>query len=99
MGDAAMTMTLPDNPLGLQSFDDLVAWTVSYLHFKHALEVIAFTPETATTYLDRFSAFSNRYATEMKKQDILEARFPKEMRDSIEAENSHRALLRQLLND
>jgi hypothetical protein len=34
----------------------------------------------------------------MKKQDILEARLPKEMRETIEAENSHRALLRQLLN-
>ena len=49
MGDAAMT--LPDNPLGLHRFDALVDWTVSYLHFKHALEVIAFTPETATPYL------------------------------------------------
>jgi hypothetical protein len=96
MGDAAMT--LPDNPLGLHSFDALVEWTVSYLHFKHALEVIAFTPETATPYLNRFSEFSIRYATEMKKQDILEARLPKEMRESIEAENSHRALLRELLN-
>ncbi len=96
MGDAAMT--LPENPLGLQSFDELVEWTVSYLHFKHALEVIAFTPEAARSYLDRFSAFSSRYATEMKKQDILEARLPKEMRESIEAENAHRALLRELLN-
>jgi hypothetical protein len=94
MGDAAMT--LPENPLGLQSFDELVEWTVSYLHFKHALEVIAFTPEVARSYLDRFSAFSSRYATEMKKQDILEARLPKEMRESIEAENAHRALLREL---
>ena len=66
-------MTLPENPLGLRSFDELVEWTVSYLHFKHALEVIAFTPEVARSYLDRFSAFSCRYATEMKKQDILEA--------------------------
>ena len=73
-------------------------WTVSYLHFKPALEVIAFTPEVARSYLDRFSAFSSRYATEMKKQDILEARLPKEMRESIEAENAHRALLRELLN-
>ena len=97
MGDAAMT--LPDNPLGLKSFDELVEWTVSYIHFKHALEVIAFTPEAATSYLDRFSAFRSRYATEMKKQDILEARLPKEMRESIEAEKSHRSLLRQLLND
>ena len=95
MGDAAMT--LPDNPLGLQSFDELVEWTVSYLHFKHALEVIAFTPEAVTSYLDRFSAFSSRYATEIKKQDILEARLPKEMRETIEAEKSNRALLRQLL--
>ena len=96
MGDAAMT--LPENPLGLQSSDELVEWTVSYLHFKHALEVIALTPKVARSYLDRFSAFSSRYATEMKKQDILEAHLPKEMRESIEAENAHRALLRQLLN-
>ena len=96
MGDAAMT--LPDNPLGLHRFDALVEWTVSYLHFKHALEVIAFTPETDTPYLNRFSEFSSRYAIEMKKQDVLEARLPKEMRESIEAENSHRALLRDLLN-
>ena len=96
MGDVAMT--LPDNPLGLQSFNELVEWTVSYLHFKHALEVIAFTPETAKTYLNRFSEFSSRYATEMKKQVILEARLPKEMRENIEAENSHRVLLRELLN-
>ena len=34
----------------------------------------------------------------MKKQDMLEARLPKEMRESIEAENAHRALLRELLN-
>ena len=39
MGDAAMT--LPKNLLGLQSFDELVEWTVSYLHFKHALEVLS----------------------------------------------------------
>ena len=96
MGDAAMT--LPDNPLGLHSFDALVEWTVSYLHFKHALEVIAFSPEFLTSYLDRFSEFSSRFATEMKKQDILEARLPKEMRETIEAENAHRALLRELLN-
>ena len=96
MGDAAMT--IPENPLGLQSFEELVEWTVSYLHFKHALELIAFTPETATHYLNRFSAFSSRYAMEMKKQDILEARLPKEMRKIIEAENAHRALLRELLN-
>lgn len=91
-------MTLPKNPLGLERFEELVQWTVSYLHFKHALEVIAFTPEIATSYLNIFSDFSSRYATEMKKQDILEARLPKEMRETIEAENSHRALLRQLLN-
>ena len=75
MGDAAMT--LPDNPLGLQSFDELVEWTVSYLHFKHALEVIAFAPEAARSYLDRFSAFSSRYATEMKKQKFLKPASPK----------------------
>ena len=75
MGDAAMT--LPENPLGLQSFDELVEWTVSYLHFKHALEVIAFTPEVARSYLDRFSAFSSRYATEIKNRTSLSPASPK----------------------
>ena len=91
-------MTLPDNPLGLQSVEELVEWTVSYLHFKQALEVIGLTPEIAQAYLSAFSDYSNRYATELKKQDILEARLPKEMREMIEAEKSNRALLRQLLN-
>ena len=91
-------MTLPDNTLGLKSFDELVTWTVSYLHFKQALEVIGLTPEIATSYLSAFKDYSDRYATELKKQDILEARLPKEMRDTIEAEKSNRALLRQLLN-
>ena len=91
-------MTLPENPLGLERFEDLVDWTDSYLHFKHALEVIPFTREIATSYLNTFNDFSSRYATEMKKQDILEARLPKEMRETIEAEKSHRSLLRQLLN-
>ena len=48
-------MTLPDNPLGLKSFEELVNWTVSYLHFKQALEVIGFTPEIAQAYLNAFS--------------------------------------------
>ena len=91
-------MTLHDNPLGLQSFEELVDWTDSYLHFKHALEVIAFSPEVARSYLSAFSNYSSRFASEMKKQDILEARLPKEMRQTIEAEKSNRALLRQLLN-
>ena len=96
MGDSAMT--LPDNPLGLHSVEELVEWTVSYLHFKQALEVIGFTPEIATSYLSAFSDYSDRYASELKKQDILEARLPKEMREAIEAEKTNRTLLRQLLN-
>ena len=89
---------LPDNPLGLKSFEELVSWTVSYLHFKQALEVIGLTPEIATPYLSAFSDYSDRYATELKKQDILEAHLPKDMREAIEAEKSNRALLRRLLN-
>ena len=57
-----------------------------------------FSPEIATSYLSTFSDYSVRYATELKKQDILEARLPKDMREAIEAEKSNRALLRQLLN-
>ena len=96
MGDS--TTTLPDNPLVLKNFEELVSWTVSYLHFKQALEVIGFTPEIARSYLNAFSDYSLRYATELKKQDILEARLPKEMREAIEAEKSNRALLRELLS-
>ena len=91
-------MNLPDNQLGLKSFEELVDWTVSYLHFKQALEAIAFSPEVARSYLSAFSDYSVRYATELKKQDVLEARLPKEMRETIEAEKSNRALLRELLN-
>ena len=91
-------MNLPDNQLGLKSFEELVDWTVSYLHFKQALEAIAFSPEVARSYLSAFNNYSSRFASEMKKQDILEARLPKEMRQTIEAEKSNRALLRQLLN-
>ena len=91
-------MTFPDNQFGLRSVEEMIDWTVSYLHFKHALEVIGFSPEIATSYLSAFSDYSARYATELKKQDILEARLPKEMRETIEAENANRALLRELLN-
>ena len=56
-------MTLPDNPLGLKSFEELVSWTVSYLHFKQALEVMGLTPEIATAYLSAFSEYRYRYAT------------------------------------
>ena len=86
MGD--VLITIPDNPLCLKSFEAMVDWTVSYLLLKHSLEVIAFTPEIAISYLSSFSDFSTRCATEMKKQYILEARLPREMRESVEAENS-----------
>ena len=33
-------MTFPDNSLGLRSFEELIDWTVSYLHFRQALEVM-----------------------------------------------------------
>ena len=90
-------MTFPDNSLGLRSFEELIDWTVSYLHFRQALEVMDFSPEIAKSYLSTFSDYSVRYATELKKQDVLEARLPKEMRETIEAQKSNRALLRELL--
>ena len=84
-------MTIPDNPLGLKKFRG----TDGLDRFLPPLQTR--TGGDCLQPRDR-DDYSTRYAMEMKKQDILEARLPKEMRESIEAENSHRALLRQLLN-
>ena len=44
-----------------------------------------------------FEPFRERLTKEMKKQAVLEARLPKEMRDRIAAEKPNLALIRELL--
>ena len=90
-------MTLPDNPLGLKSFEELVSWTISYLHFKQAVEVVPLTPHLAAIYLETFQDFRNRLTSDLQKQSILEARLPKSMREAIDAEKPNLVLIRGLL--
>lgn len=90
-------MSLSENPLGLSTLDELISWTTTYLHFKQVLEVVPLQPAEADLYLKSFEAFRERLAKEMKKQDILEARLPKEMRETIAAKKPNLALIRPLL--
>ena len=90
-------MSLSENPLGLSTLDELISWTMTYLHVKQVLEVVTFQPAEADLYLKLFEAFRERLAKEMRKQDILEARLPKEMRETIAAKKPNLALIRPLL--
>ncbi|EAU74064.1 hypothetical protein RS9916_31192 [Synechococcus sp. RS9916] len=90
-------MLIADNELGVNSLDELIAWTSTYFHFKQALEVIPLSQEMAELYLAAFGDFRERLAAEMKKQSVLEARLPQEMRAAIDAEKPNLCLIRQLL--
>ena len=79
-------MNLPDNELGLNTLDDLIHWTNTYFHFKQALEVVGPAPELADPYFSAFEPFVQRLTQELANQERLEARLPKEMRESIAAE-------------
>lgn len=89
---------LPDNELGFKSLEELIAWTVSYFHFKQAVEAVPLTNEQAQQYLGAFAAFRERLRTDMAKQAILEANLPKEMRETIAAEKPNLAMIRAVLN-
>ncbi len=91
-------MSLPENPLGLSTLDELIGWTTTYFHFKHALEQVPLQPDEAQLYLEAFTPFRERLAHEMNKQAILEARLPKEMRDKIAAEKPNLVRIRELLS-
>ena len=90
-------MSIAENSLGLSTVADLIDWTTSYLHFKHVLEQVPLQPEEAQIYLEAFTPFRERFAREMSKQAILEARLPKEMRDNIAADKPNLVRIRELL--
>ena len=90
-------MSLSENPLGLSTLDELISWTTTFLHFKHALEVVPLQPAEADLYLKSLEAFRERLAKEMKKQAILEEWLPKEMHESIAAKKPNLAIIRPLL--
>ena len=92
-------MLIADNELGVNSLDELIAWTSTYFHFKQALEVIPLSQEIAELYLAAFEDFRKRLAAEMKKQSVLEARLPQEMRSAIDAEKPNLCMIRQLILD
>ena len=89
---------LAKNPLGLDSMDDLIAWTTSYFHFKQALEAINMTPEQTRDYLVAFEKFRERLRIDLRKQSILEANLPKSMRDKIAAEKPNLAAIQSILD-
>ena len=90
-------MRIPENRLGLSSLDELIGWTTTYFHFKQVLEQVPLPAAEAEQYLMAFEPFRERLTKEMKKQAVLEARLPKEMRDRIAAEKPNLALIRELL--
>ena len=61
------------------------------------LEQVPLQPEEAQIYLEAFTPFRERFAREMSKQAILEARLPKEMRDNIAAYKPNLVRIRELL--
>ena len=89
-------MRLSENSLGLSTLNELISWTTSYLHFKQVLEMLPLQPTEAELYLEAFEGFRERLAKEMKKQAILEALLPKEMRESIAAKKPNLAMSRPL---
>ncbi len=90
-------MNLPDNELGLNTLDDLIHWTNTYFHFKQALELVGQAPQLADPYFAAFEPFVQRFIQELAKQERLEARLPKAMRESIAAEKPHLIVIREIL--
>ena len=90
-------MKIPENGLGLQSFEELLAWTTTYFHFKQVLEVVALPPEAAQLYLNSFEEYRERLSQDLRKQAVLEARLPQEMREKIAAEKPNLMAIRELL--
>lgn len=90
-------MRFPSNELGVSSMDELLAWTTSYLHFKEALEVIGQSPELVSQYVSAFDTFADRFAQDLCKQQILESKLPKAMREDIAARKPHLAVIREVL--
>ena len=62
------------------------------------LEQVPLPAAEAEQYLMAFDPFRERLIKEMKKQAVLEARLPKEMRDKIAAEKPNLLRIRELLS-
>lgn len=90
-------MQIPENGLGLQSLEELLAWTSTYFHFKQVLEVVPLPSEAAQLYLDSFADYRERLSQDLRKQAVLEARLPQEMREKIAAEKPNLVAIRELL--
>ena len=90
-------MKVPENVLGLRDLDELLAWTTTYFHFKQVLEAVALPPDVAHRYLVAFDDYRQRLTQDLKKQSVLEARLPQEMRDKIAAEKPNLVAIRDLL--
>ena len=88
---------IPENALGLESLEELIEWTTTYFHFKQALEVVPLTEEMAHGFLDAFEEYTSRLVIDFKKQNVLEARLPLAMRESIAAEKPNLTMIRRLL--
>jgi len=88
---------IPENALGLESLEELIEWTTTYFHFKQALEVVPLTQEMVHGFLDAFEEYTSRLAIDFKKQNVLEARLPLAMRESIAAEKPNLTMVRELL--
>ncbi len=95
--DSNRAMSLSKNDLGITSMNDLVDWTGSYMHFKQALEMVAWKRGEALSYLDAFPGFRDRFKKELIKQRHLEARLPKAMRDKIAANKPNLKLVETIL--
>ena len=59
--DSNRAMSLSKNDLGITSMNDLVDWTGSYMHFKQALEMVAWKRGEVLSYLDAFPGFRDRF--------------------------------------
>lgn len=89
--------TIPKNDLGLETLEELISWTTTYFHFKQALEVIPLSADTALRFLNAFEEYKSRLTIDIKKQTILEARLPLQMRERIAAEKPNLSVIRSLL--
>ena len=88
---------IPENVLGLKNLEDLIQWTTTYFHFKQALDVVPLTPEITNRFFDACEDYTSRLIIDIRKQDTLESRLPKKMRETIAAEKPNLTMIRELL--
>ena len=59
--------------------------------------MIGLAPKLADSYFSLSEPFVQRLTQDLAKQERLEARLPKEMRESIAAERPHLTVIREIL--